>query len=111
MFYNINKMEYADIIEKLPTDKENSTNEELNIINSIFIEDTGVYDKVVSEIKEVLILFILFILISMSKTTNIIQIYLPICKNDWYLIIFKGFILSCLFWIIKNIYLMRPTGN
>ena len=100
-------MEYMDIIEKLPTDKEKPTEEENRIIDSIFTDNTSP-DKLLVEIKELIILLILFILVSMSKTTDIIKLYIPITStSDWYLIIFKGIVLCCVFWFIKNIYLSR----
>jgi hypothetical protein len=101
-------MEYADFIEKLPSDKENPTDEELSIINSIFIEDQNTIEKIFNEIKDILIIFILFILLSLSKTTEIINLYVPITKTkEWYILVFKGIILSISFWLIKNMYLAK----
>ena len=103
-------MEYADEIIKLQTVKENPSNEELLILDNVFVKNKNTLSNIFVEFKESLIIFILYIILSIDKIDGVLKKNIPILeKSNIYLIVFKGIILVFVFWIIKNICLARSN--
>ena len=102
--YEIN---YDDIIS-LPTDDTQPTPVELEIMNNLFKENKSLFSKLFDELKEPLIVAILFILFNLGYTTNVIHSLLPITNSsDIFLVIAKAFFIMLAFWIVKHFKLAR----
>ena len=98
---------HGDLIERLPTDASTPSHEELQIINSIFRENKASGGKIFEEAKEVVLIIILFILISLPPVDGLIKKFFPAASSPYILILVKGIIVGVIFYIIKNFYLIR----
>ena len=101
-------MVMGDIINTLPTDKNNPNEVEQNIANTIFGEKLSITEKLVKEGKDMFIIGFLFVVFSLPPLDNIIKKFIPITVNSIYiLILIKAILLMIIFWLIKHFYLSR----
>ena len=91
-----------DVIKNLPTDKNEVSTEELNTVNYLFKKDLPLKEKVIGEIKMVILAGILFVLVSLPFLNDIIKQYINI-TSDYILIAIKSLIFMILFYILKII--------
>jgi len=98
---------HGDIIENLPTDSSMPSHDELQIINSIFRENKTSNGKLFEEAKEVIILIILFIILSIPPVDSALKKFIPATNSPYILILIKGIILAVVFYTIKNMYLIQ----
>ena len=97
-----------DYIEKLPMDDSEITPSELKIMKSLFSENSISSFRLKHEVKQSIILVALFILVSLSYIDDIITKFFPIIGNsEYFMLIAKGIIFACSYFIIKNIHLIR----
>ena len=98
----------SDNINSLPTDKNNPSEVDKNITDTIFGENSTVTEKLVKEGKDVFILGLLFIIFSLPQLDDIIKKFIPLTANSIYaLILTKAILLMASFWLIKHFYLSR----
>lgn len=98
----------ADIIEQLPVDQSLPTHDEINLINTIFKKEKTNIQKILNEFKDVLFVGIIFIVLSIPYTENMIKSIVPMTYNYTYLtLIIKALIFIVLFWLIKNFWLIQ----
>ena len=108
IFYHLNNMTDADIIEQLPVDQSLPTHDEINLINTIFKKEKTNIQKILNEFKDVLFVGIIFIVLSIPYTENMIKSIVPMTYNYTYLtLIIKALIFIVLFWLIKNFWLIQ----
>lgn len=98
---------YSDDIESLPIDKNYKPSQtETDIVNMLFGKNKS--DAVVNELKDLVLLAILFFVFSLKNVDDLIQKALPVTeKSVYYLLGVKTFAFTALFWIVKNFYLSR----
>ena len=101
-------MVMGDIINTLPTDKNNLSEVDQNIANTIFGENLSLTEKLVKEGKDMFIIGFLFVVFSLPQLDDIIKKFIPITVNSIYiLILIKAILLMVIFWLIKHFYLSR----
>ena len=101
---------YDEIIS-LPTDETPPSSVEIEIVNQIFKQNKGIIHSILNELKEPLLVAILFLLLSLPYTTNIIISILPVTQNSLiFLQIAKAIAIMILFWILKHFNLARVNN-
>ena len=101
-------MVMGDNINTLPTDKNNPSEVDQNIANTIFGENLSITQKLVKEGKDMFIIGLLFVVFSLPQLDDIIKKFIPITVNSIYmLILIKAILLMVIFWLIKHFYLSR----
>lgn len=100
--------EFGDIINDLPADDMQPKHDEMYIVNSLFKQHEGTMSKIAGELKDLVVIGILFILFSLPQLDNIIKQIIPSAVNSIYILTgVKTLIVMALFWIIKYFYLSK----
>lgn len=98
----------GDPIARLPVDNNPPTNNEIQIIDTLFKKHRGTMDIIFEESKESFCVAFLVIILSLPQIDDIIKKFLPIAVTSSYiLILIKGILAMSLFWIVKHFYLSR----
>lgn len=101
-------IEGGDFILNLPTDKSQPSHTEIKLIESIFKEDTKSMKNVVSEMKDLLIIGLLFFIFSLPQTTLMLERLSPVINRSIYISIgVRAFIVMVLYWLFKHFYFSR----
>lgn len=91
-----------DLIQSLPSLDTNPSPDELKIANTIF-KTKCVATNMKTDLKELFLIGVLFIVFSSQQMDNLILRFAPSVKNFPYsVIVIKLVVLLLLFWIIKN---------
>lgn len=98
---------YSDDIESLPLDKNYTPSKtETDIVDMLFGKTKS--ESVIKELKELVLIAILFFVFSLKNVDDLILKVLPVTQNSvYYLIGVKTIAFSVLFWLVKNFYLSR----
>lgn len=97
----------GDLIESLPTDKVVHTEQQLKVANMLFQEKKSTLSVILSELKDAVIICILFIIFSSEHIDNLIKKNIPNSNNLFVLYGIKCTIIIILFYILKNFHLSR----
>jgi hypothetical protein len=98
-----------DLIQGLPIMNIQPTPEELKIADTIF-KSKNVAMNMQSDLKEMIVIAILFVIFSLPQTESIILRFLPTLKNFPYMItVVKVLLVIIFFWLIKNFALARSS--
>lgn len=98
---------YSDSIETLPTDKNAVSHSELQIVDSLF-QQKPAFDAILSGTKEVLLAGFLFVLLSLPQADELIKkVFKSSTTSPYILLIIKAIVFMVLFFVIKNMYLVR----
>ena len=104
------KLPVYDSIKSLPTNTDIINDLDLQIVNNLFgTSNKSIKENVLHEAKDLIIISILFIILSLPQTDKILQKYLPITNNYVYNIILKTIIFVIFYWVIKHFYLIRKN--
>lgn len=100
---------YYDNINDLPIDKKmRQTEIEIELIDTIFKGEPSTLKVLIDEIKEPLIVGVLFVLFSLQYLESVTQSLLPLTNNSpIFIMITKVIFIMILFWIIKHFNLSR----
>jgi hypothetical protein len=100
---------YYDNINDLPIDKKmRQTEIEIELIDTIFKGEPSTLKVLIDEIKEPLIVGVLFVLFSLQYVESVTQSLLPLTNNSpIFIMITKVIFIMILFWIIKHFNLSR----
>ena len=98
-----------DLIKNLPVDKVQPSHEESQMMDILFKNtSSGGMNNIFKELKQSLIVGILFILFSIPQIDSLINKILPITASSVYiLIIIKAIFIMVLYWIINHLYLAK----
>jgi len=112
--YNMNtqkgNMNTGDYIDQLPSDVSVPSHNEIRIIDQLFQEKKSMLDRILHQTKDIIILAGLFILFSLPFVDNLIkQIITVTTKSQYILICVKALIFVIIYFIIKNLYLVRKN--
>jgi hypothetical protein len=100
----------ADIIANLPTNKIDPSHNELQIIDKIFDQQIKDNNLLYKEVKELIIIFILFYILSQPYIINLINVWNPIKTQSSYLTIcLQALAMVTLYWLLNNINLSRQN--
>ena len=98
----------ADYLEQLPTDNQTPTNDEIHVIDTIFKKETTTMQKILIELREALIVGVLFIILCLPQVDEWIKkIVKAADASPYILILLKACIFIFLFYAIKNLYIVR----
>ena len=97
----------ADLIKDLPTDKVEPSHDELQMMDMLFKNtSTSSMNNLFKELKDSLIVAILFIVFSIPQIDSLLNKYIPITQTSLYiLILIKSIFVMGLYWLIKHFYL------
>jgi len=95
-----------DIISNLPTDQSIPSEQELLLLNSLFEEKKAPIRRIVNEAYEPFFVGILFVILSIPKIDEMINLYIPVTQNSiYFLLLTKMFIIMIAFWFLKHFHL------
>jgi hypothetical protein len=95
--------EHGELIIDLPVDDIKPTSNELELVNLVFKKNIKGNKKLVDELKNVLIIGVLFIVFSIPKIDETIHRIIPSSVNSVYITtLIKAIVFMILYWILKN---------
>ena len=106
--YNQDPTFVGDRIANLPIDQSQATQNEINIIDTLFTKNASTMDKLASEATDCIIIGIIFVVFSLHQTDNLIKKFLPVTVNSPYILLgIKAIAFMVIYWLIKHFYLSR----
>ena len=100
----------GDLITQLPVDQSQPTNQELQIVNSLFTKHKSTMNFVIKEVKDSLLIGALFIVFSLPITDTMIRKVVPMSEKSLYVMLaIKAVAVMALYWLIKHFYLSRKN--
>lgn len=99
----------GDLIETLPIAKQSHTEEQLKVANMIFKEDPSTISVIGRELKDGIIISILFIIFSSVQVDELIKRAIPNSNNMFVLLGVKCIAVVILFYIFKNFHFSRKN--
>ena len=100
----------SDLISDLPVDKNEPTNTEIQIVDTIFKKHKKTINSLFSEAKESIIVGILFVIFSIPAIDSFITRIIPSANNSSYiLLLIKILFIMLSFWVLKHFYLSRKS--
>lgn len=97
----------GDNIAKLPVDNTPPNEAERQLVDALF-EHKGTLDTIFENMKEVVLIGVLFIIVSLPQVVQLIQKYVPITNGSIYMQFgVQSLLLMFLFWFIKHFQLSR----
>ncbi len=98
----------ADSIDTLPVDQNIPSQTEVKLVDTLFKEQYTAVQKLLEGTKDVLIIGLLFVGFSLPQMDDVIQRVIPSTSSSPYiLLVVKGIIFMLVYFIIKNLYLVR----
>jgi hypothetical protein len=98
----------ADSIDALPTDLTTPSHSEIQIMDTLFKQKQGTVQKLLSGTQDVILVGFLFILFSLPHVDTVIMKMVPATATSPYILVFvKALSFMCLYFILKNIHLVR----
>ena len=97
----------ADDISNLPTDNSVPNQDELQIMNSIFKENTTTFNKIASGLKEVLILCVLLYILLSPQVTNLFLKFFPSTESVYIRNLIVCLLFFVMYIIVDNIHLVK----
>ena len=100
----------GDLIDQLPADNSVPSHNEIRIVDQLFQKKKGVFDKILANTKDILLMGGLYILFSLPQTDEMIKkIITPTQSSQFILVGVKAVLFMLLYFVIKNMYLVRKT--
>jgi hypothetical protein len=101
----------GDSIYQLPSDTSVPSHNEIRIVDQFFQQKKSVFDHILRNTKDMIILGALFIVFSLPFIDNIVKKFVTITSNSPYILIgVKTLLFVFAYFIIKNIYLVRKNN-
>lgn len=98
----------GDMIEQLPTDGTVPSHNELLITDKLFQQKKKLFDRILSQTKDIIVLCGLFIIFSLPIVDDLIKKFVTIANTSQYILIgTKALLFIALYFVIKNLYLIR----
>lgn len=98
----------GDPIRQLPVDQSQPTNNELQIVDTLFVKHRDTMDSIFSEAKESLIIGFLFIIFSLPQVDELVKKIFPAAGTSPYILVAsKAAIVVATYWLVKHFYLSR----
>ena len=110
--YHTNNDNLIDNISTLPIDDTPPIQDELKILDTLFKENHSSFYLFFESIKEVILAGLLFILLSIPQVDEYIFSFFPSSKTSkTHLLLVKTIIFMGLFFVLKNLYLIKKKKN
>lgn len=101
----------GDMIENLPADNSVLSHNEIRIVDQLFQKKKGLFDRILSNTKDILIIGALFVLFSIPHVDNIIKKFVAVSNNSQYILLgVKAVLFMITYFIVKNMYLVRKIN-
>lgn len=98
----------GDMIAQLPSDQTVPSHNEIRIVETLFKDKKTMFDMILQNTKNILVLGVLFIIFSSPPVENLIKKLVTITnKSEYILIGVKALLFMLSYFIVKNIYLVR----
>ena len=98
----------GDVIEQLPVDMSVPSHNEIRIVDQLFQQKKGIFDRILGQTKDIVILGGLFIVFSLPFADNLIKKFVTAAGTSPYILIgIKALLFVFSYFIIKNLYLAR----
>ena len=98
----------GDVIEQLPADMSVPSHNEIRIVDQLFQQKKGIFDRILGQTKDIVILGGLFIVFSLPFIDNLIKKSVTAAGTSPYILIgIKALLFVFSYFIIKNLYLAR----
>lgn len=100
----------ADSIATLPTNQVQPSHNELKIVDTLFKSHGGTMNKIFAEVQDAILIGILFIVVSLPQTDDLLKRLLPMTQNSPYILMLtKAIALIILYWLLKNLWLAKKN--
>jgi hypothetical protein len=100
----------SDDLSTLPTNNVIPAQSDIHMANTLFGENKTITDKLLHEGKDVIIVGLLFIILSMDYIDELVKKFIPVTVNSQYfLLIVKAVMMMLLYWVAKHFYLSRNS--
>lgn len=101
----------GDVIEQLPADMSVPSHNEIRIVDQLFQQKKGIFDRILGQTKDIVILGGLFIVFSLPFIDNLIKKFVTAAGTSPYILIgIKALLFVFSYFIIKNLYLVRKSN-
>lgn len=98
----------ADHIDQLPTDNSVPNRTEIRLLNTFFKEKANTINKVFTELKGAVLAGLLFAILSLPLTDRLVKSVVKSTEeNLYFLILTKTLIFVVLYYVIKNLWVVR----
>ena len=97
----------GDLLRNLPTDNSNPNEKELYYINNIFEKEQSNIRKIMMEFKDIVMISLLFLLVSIPYIDSIIKKVYPRAENRSIMLVVKSVLFGLLYYMLKNLYTLR----
>jgi hypothetical protein len=98
----------GDIIDNLPSDQTVPSHNEIRIVDTLFKKQKGVISKILQSSKDILLVGLLFLILSLPVIDGFIQRFFPITMTSPYFLVgIKAVIFMIIFFILNNLNLVR----
>lgn len=101
----------SDSIDALPTDQNNPTHSEIQIVDQLFKQSHGTVQKILRGTKDVLVVALIFLLFSLPQFDELLKKFVPSAEKSLYILIgVKAILFAFVYFIVKNVYLVRKQN-
>jgi len=98
----------GDPIDQLPADTSVPSHNEIRIVDQLFQQKKSIFDKILNQTKDIVVLGGLFIIFSLPFVDNLITKFISAAGTSPYILIgIKALLFVLIYFIIKNLYLAR----
>lgn len=98
----------SDIIDNLPVDESIPSQNELQILDTLFKKQLSIFERLLHECKDILLAGFLFIIFSTPQSDTVLLKIVPQVQNSYYIrIIAKCVCFMFVYFVIKNLHLAR----
>jgi hypothetical protein len=97
-------VENGDMIDQLPVDKSVPTQEEIELVDRLFEKRKSMFDKILYQLKDFLVLAVLYIIFSLPFIDNIITSIISSAATSSYILVgIKTLLFVGFYYVIKNL--------
>jgi hypothetical protein len=100
--------ENADILENLPTNKNQPSHNEIKIVDTLFKKHTSTISNITKDFKDSILIGVLFFILSLPQVDELFKKYISVTNSSLYmLLLVKTVFFIVALWIIKNLKLLK----
>lgn len=108
----VQPQQVGDMINQLPADTSVPSHNEIRIVDQLFQQKKSMFDKILHNTKDIVILGGLFVIFSLPFVDNLIQKFITITSTSPYILVgVKALLFVFSYFIIKNLYLARKSSQ
>jgi hypothetical protein len=101
----------SDSIDTLPTDQNNPSHAEIQIVDSLFKQKHNTVQKLLGGTKDVLIVGFIFLLFSLPQFDDLVKKFIPTTEKSPYILVgVKAVLFAFVYFLVKNLNLVRKRN-